>query len=100
MTQPQSATQEVIAGHVERVTYYNAENGFCVLRAKARGHRDVVTVAGVRTQIFALNGSGGARGYIRRTDQWRIRFGLLDYKKSGRGQDGPLLALRRASCRH
>ena len=28
--------QEVLAGLVERVTYHNAENGFCVLRAKAR----------------------------------------------------------------
>ena len=38
--------REVLAGLVERVTYHNAENGFCVLRAKARGHRDVVTVVG------------------------------------------------------
>jgi hypothetical protein len=36
--------QDILAGLVERVTYHNAENGFCVLRAKARGHRDVVTV--------------------------------------------------------
>ena len=43
-TQPESSTQEVLAGLVERVTYHNAENGFCVLRAKARGHRDVVTM--------------------------------------------------------
>jgi exodeoxyribonuclease V alpha subunit len=44
--QPESSTQEVLAGLVERVTYHNAESGFCVLRAKARGHRDVVTVIG------------------------------------------------------
>jgi exodeoxyribonuclease V alpha subunit len=31
---PTSSTQEVLAGLVERVTYHNAENGFCVLRAK------------------------------------------------------------------
>jgi exodeoxyribonuclease V alpha subunit len=43
---PESSAQEVLAGLVERVTYHNAENGFCVLRAKARGHRDVVTVIG------------------------------------------------------
>jgi exodeoxyribonuclease V alpha subunit len=43
---PQSDTGEVLAGLVERVTYHNAENGFCVLRARARGHRDVVTVVG------------------------------------------------------
>src|SRR5450631_2502586 len=40
------STQEVLAGLVERVTFHNAENGFCVLRAKARGHRDLVTVVG------------------------------------------------------
>jgi hypothetical protein len=40
----ENQSQEVLAGLVERVTYHNVENGFCVLRAKARGHRDVVTV--------------------------------------------------------
>ena len=44
--QPESSNQEVLAGLIERVTYHNPENGFCVLRAKARGHRDVVTVVG------------------------------------------------------
>ena len=38
-SQPASSAQEVLAGLVERVTFHNAENGFCVLRAKARGHR-------------------------------------------------------------
>src|SRR5262249_5781524 len=33
--------------------YPNAENGFCVLRAKARGHRDVVTVVGHAATISA-----------------------------------------------
>ncbi len=52
MTQPpQSATQEVLAGYIERVTYHNTENGFCVLRAKARGHRDVVTLVGHAQKI-------------------------------------------------
>src|SRR5205085_8334880 len=49
---PPSA-QEVLAGLVERVTYHNAENGFCVLRAKVRGHRDVVTVVGHAATIAA-----------------------------------------------
>src|ERR1700691_3584891 len=45
MTPPQEpSTQEVLAALVERVTFHNAENGFCVLRAKARGHRELVTV--------------------------------------------------------
>jgi exodeoxyribonuclease V alpha subunit len=49
----ESSTQEVLAGLVERVTFHNAENGFCVLRAKARGHRDLVTVVGHAATISA-----------------------------------------------
>jgi exodeoxyribonuclease V alpha subunit len=50
---PEPSTQEVLAGLVERVTYHNDENGFCVLRAKARGHRDLVTVVGHAATIAA-----------------------------------------------
>ena len=49
----QSSTQEVLEGLIERVTYHNAENGFCVLRTKARGHRDVVTVVGHAARVAA-----------------------------------------------
>jgi exodeoxyribonuclease V alpha subunit len=41
-----AATQEALAGLIERVMFHNAENGFCVLRARARGHRDLVTIVG------------------------------------------------------
>src|SRR5712691_5967133 len=51
--QPEPSTQEVLAGLIERVTYHNAENGFCVLRARVRGHRDVVTVVGHAATIAA-----------------------------------------------
>jgi exodeoxyribonuclease V alpha subunit len=51
--QPQSSTQEVLAGLVERVTYHNTENGFCVLRIKARGHRELVNVVGHAAVIAA-----------------------------------------------
>src|SRR5438477_1051033 len=51
--EPESATQDVLAGLVERVTFHNAENGFCVLRAKARGHRDQVTIVGHAATISA-----------------------------------------------
>src|SRR4249920_3126775 len=50
---PEPSTQEVLAGLVERVTHHNAENGFCVLRAKARGHRELVTVVGHAATIAA-----------------------------------------------
>ena len=38
---------------VERVTFHNAESGFCVLRVKARGQRDLVTVVGHAASIAA-----------------------------------------------
>jgi len=38
---------------VERVTFHNPENGFCVLRVKARGHRDLVTTIGYTAMISA-----------------------------------------------
>ena len=43
--QPESSSQEVLAGLVERVTYHNAENGFCVLRAKEVETLDDVRIA-------------------------------------------------------
>ena len=46
MSTATSAEREAFGGLVERVTYHNAENGFCVLRVKARGQRDLVTVVG------------------------------------------------------
>ncbi|WP_440867951.1 SF1B family DNA helicase RecD2 [Symbiopectobacterium purcellii] len=37
---------EHISGLIERVTYHNGENGFCVLRLKVKGERDLVTLVG------------------------------------------------------
>jgi Citrate transporter len=51
--QREAATREVLAGLVERVTFHNAENGFCVLRIKARGHRELITVIGHAAVIAA-----------------------------------------------
>jgi exodeoxyribonuclease V alpha subunit len=55
MVQPArtSTSTEVLAGLVERVTFHNAENGFCVLRIKARGQRDLITVLGHAAMISA-----------------------------------------------
>lgn len=55
MKQPaEPSSQEVPAGIVERVTFHNAENGFCVLRIKARGHGDLVTVVGHAATIWGM----------------------------------------------
>ncbi len=37
---------EQVEGQVERVTFFNEQNGFAVLRMKVRGQRDLVTVLG------------------------------------------------------
>jgi exodeoxyribonuclease V alpha subunit len=44
---------ELLAGLVERVTFHNEEKGFCVLRVKARGQRDLITVLGHAAMISA-----------------------------------------------
>ena len=45
--------REVLAGAVERVTFHSGESGFCVLRVKARGHRELVTVVGHAAAVSA-----------------------------------------------
>ena len=42
---------EHLTGAVERVTFHSEESGFCVLRVKVRGHRDLVTVVGTAATI-------------------------------------------------
>src|SRR5712671_3229073 len=63
MQPPRTSTPtEVLAGPVERVTFHNDENGFCVLRVKARGQRDLITVLGHAAMIAAgefVQASGG-----------------------------------------
>jgi exodeoxyribonuclease V alpha subunit len=73
----ESPNQEVLAGLIERVTYHNAENGFCVLRARARGHRDVVTVVGHAATIAAgewITASGEWVNDRTHGQQFRARF--------------------------
>ena len=47
------SSHEALAGVVERVTFHNEETGFCVLRVKARGQRDLITVVGHAATISA-----------------------------------------------
>ena len=48
-----AAPAETLSGLVERVTFHNPDSGFCVLRVKARGQRDLVTVVGHAASIAA-----------------------------------------------
>lgn len=40
------APTEHLSGAIERVSFHSEESGFCVLRVKVRGQRDLVTVIG------------------------------------------------------
>ena len=44
---------EQLQGSVERVTFHSEESGFCVLRVKVRGQRDLVTVVGTAAVVTA-----------------------------------------------
>ncbi len=37
---------QYLSGSIERVTFHSEESGFCVLKVKARGKRDLITVVG------------------------------------------------------
>jgi exodeoxyribonuclease V alpha subunit len=50
-THTASKDREPLSGLVERVTFHSPETGFCVLRVKVRGHRELVTVVGSAASI-------------------------------------------------
>jgi exodeoxyribonuclease V alpha subunit len=64
---------EEIAGLVERVTFFNEESGFAVLRVKIRGHRDQVTVLGSVPSISAGEWLTG-RGWWVRDKEHGLQF--------------------------
>ena len=50
---PPQAFAESLSGLVERVTFFNEDNGFAVLKVKAKGHRDHITVIGALPSVSA-----------------------------------------------
>jgi len=63
VTPTADAGRENLAGLVERVTFHSEESGFSVLRVKARGHRDLITVVGHAVAI-------GAGEFVQASGQW------------------------------
>lgn len=79
MTQSGSGEQgrEPLPGLVERVTFHSAETGFCVLRVKVRGHRDLVTVLGAAAEVHAgehIQASGVWQQHREHGQQFRASF--------------------------
>lgn len=50
---PPETPQDGLAGLIERVTFHSEESGFAVLKVKAKGHRDLVTVVGTLPSVSA-----------------------------------------------
>src|SRR6476660_8093634 len=75
--QPEPSSREVLAGLVERVTYHNDGNGYCVLRIKARSHRELVTIVGHAAVISAdewITASGEWVNDRTHGQQYRAKF--------------------------
>lgn len=51
ITDNQTHPLERLGGSVERVTFHSGESGFCVLRVKVRGQRDLSTVVGSAASV-------------------------------------------------
>ena len=72
---------DAITGVVERITFHNLDNGYCVLRVRAKGHRDLVTVVGHLSQVLAGE-------YVEATGDWSndrqhgLQFKAADLKST------------------
>lgn len=53
MQSSQAQPQERLQGSIERVTFHSEQSGFCVLRVKIKGNRELVTVVGTAAAVTA-----------------------------------------------
>jgi len=73
----QDAAREPLSGLVERVTFHSAETGYCVLRVKVRGQKDLVTVLGSAAEVHAgesIQASGQWQQHREHGLQFRATF--------------------------
>jgi exodeoxyribonuclease V alpha subunit len=69
--------REPLAGLVERVTFHNPDNGFCVLRVKVKGHHELVTLLGAAPSVAAgeyIQASGSWETHREHGRQFRAAF--------------------------
>jgi len=62
MPEAPAAELDRLAGLVERVTFHNEQNGFCVLRLKVKGERELITLIG-HTPIVSPGEYASASGH-------------------------------------
>ncbi|WP_082512867.1 ATP-dependent RecD-like DNA helicase [Methylobacterium sp. Leaf125] len=109
-SRPQASREppDTLAGTIERVTFHNAETGFCVLKVQAAGKRDLVPVVGHAPAIAAGEWIAAAgrwtsdrqHGLQFRAETLRVtpptgREGIVRYLASGQMRGiGPAMAQR------
>lgn len=72
---------EYLSGTVERITYSNEENGFSVVKIKARGYPDLVTAVG---NLAAVNVGAVLRlqGEWKQDSKYGRQFSAADYRET------------------
>jgi hypothetical protein len=74
-----SSPTEVLVGLIDHVTFHNPDNGFCVLRVKARGQRDLITITGHAAMISAGEFVQASGSWINdRTNRLQCRASFLE----------------------
>src|SRR6516162_6083408 len=72
-----ASAREPLAGLVERVTFHNPDNDFCVLRVKVKGHHELVTLLGAAPSVAAgeyIQASGSWETHREHGHQFRAAF--------------------------
>jgi len=72
---------EYISGVVERITFSNEENGFCVIKIKSKGYPELITVVG---NLAAVNVGAVLRvkGEWKYDSKYGKQFSAVDYRES------------------
>src|SRR6516165_9070111 len=81
---------EPLAGLVERVTFHNPDNGFCVLRVKVKGHHELVTLLGAAPSVAAgeyIQASGVWETHREHGRQFRATFLRVTPPTSAEGME-------------
>jgi hypothetical protein len=87
---PSSRPAESLSGLIERVTFFNEENGFGVLKVNPKGHRDLVTVVGSLPSANAGEWVTAEERWVQdRAPAGPHQPGAHPHGRAGRGQDHP-----------
>ncbi len=71
---------EYISGVVERITFANEENGFCVIKIKSKGFYDLVTVVGNLASVN-VGSTLKLKGQWKMDSKYGRQFNAFDYRE-------------------